>query len=315
MSIIYIIAAFASLLALVSYSFFIKEKISWFWVLFVAIFVVNIGYFLLSISDTLTTALNANRLSYLGSVILPFAMLMIILNASHLTYPKWLWLPLAVLSVPIFLVTASPGYLDIYYKKVTLITVNGVSILNKTYGNWHKLYMLYLIIYFITMIAVVLYATLKKKLTSTTQVIMLLGAVFVNICVWAIEQFINIEFEFLSISYIITELFLIGVYALVQETENRILLTQGQNHNKNTLNQLQPASVDFFLQGVSTLTYTEKLIYDLYIEGKSTQEVLSQMNIKENTLKYHNKNIYSKLGVSSRKQLKEFAKFILPPSK
>jgi DNA-binding CsgD family transcriptional regulator len=30
---------------------------------------------------------------------------------------------------------------------------------------------------------------------------------------------------------------------------------------------------------------------------------MEQLNIKENTLKFHNKNIYGKLGVSSRKQL------------
>lgn len=37
---------------------------------------------------------------------------------------------------------------------------------------------------------------------------------------------------------------------------------------------------------------------------------MSELNITENTLKYHNKNIYSKLGVSSRKQLIEIAEAI-----
>lgn len=30
---------------------------------------------------------------------------------------------------------------------------------------------------------------------------------------------------------------------------------------------------------------------------------MSDMNIKENTLKFHSKNLYGKLGVTSRKQL------------
>jgi len=34
---------------------------------------------------------------------------------------------------------------------------------------------------------------------------------------------------------------------------------------------------------------------------------MNTLNIKENTLKYHNKNLYGKLGVSSRKQLLERA--------
>ena len=62
------------------------------------------------------------------------------------------------------------------------------------------------------------------------------------------------------------------------------------------------------MEQLPRLTYTERLIYDLYLQGKSTKEVLQEMNIKENTLKYHNKNIYGKLGVSSRKQLLETAR-------
>ena len=34
------------------------------------------------------------------------------------------------------------------------------------------------------------------------------------------------------------------------------------------------------------------------------------LNIKENTLKFHNKNLYHKLGVSSRKELLEIYKLI-----
>ena len=48
-------------------------------------------------------------------------------------------------------------------------------------------------------------------------------------------------------------------------------------------------------------------IYALYLAGKSAKEIMEITGTKENTLKYHNKNIYSKLGISSRKQLLRFA--------
>ena len=41
------------------------------------------------------------------------------------------------------------------------------------------------------------------------------------------------------------------------------------------------------------------------------EQALAELSIKENTLKFHNKNLYSKLGVTSRKQLVECAKAIL----
>ena len=41
--------------------------------------------------------------------------------------------------------------------------------------------------------------------------------------------------------------------------------------------------------------------------GKNAKEILTILSITENTLKFHNKNIYNKLGVSSRKQLLRYA--------
>ena len=64
---------------------------------------------------------------------------------------------------------------------------------------------------------------------------------------------------------------------------------------------------EFFICNLKTLTPTEYRIYELYLGGKSAKEIMEITEIKENTLKYHNKNIYNKLGVSSRKQLLRFA--------
>ncbi len=62
-----------------------------------------------------------------------------------------------------------------------------------------------------------------------------------------------------------------------------------------------------FTQCLHTLTPKERTIFDYYMEGKSAKEILVLADINQNTLKYHNRNIYSKLGVTSRKQLLEYA--------
>lgn len=64
---------------------------------------------------------------------------------------------------------------------------------------------------------------------------------------------------------------------------------------------------DYFICNLKTLTPTESRIYELYLEGKNAREITEMLGIQENTMKYHNKNIYSKLGVSSRKQLLRYA--------
>ena len=64
----------------------------------------------------------------------------------------------------------------------------------------------------------------------------------------------------------------------------------------------------WILKGIKT----EKAIFDAYIARMPTKEVMILLNIKENTLKFHNKNLYLKLGVSSRKELLEVYKQIQP---
>ncbi len=73
------------------------------------------------------------------------------------------------------------------------------------------------------------------------------------------------------------------------------------------LPEVDSDSFEIFTQCLRTLTPKERSIFDLYMEGKSAKEILVLADINQNTLKFHNKNIYSKLGVTSRKQLLEYA--------
>ena len=71
--------------------------------------------------------------------------------------------------------------------------------------------------------------------------------------------------------------------------------------------EVDPESYQLFLNGLNTLTRTEKKIFLLYLSGKGTKEIMEENNIKESTLRYHNRNIYSKLGINSMKQLLRYA--------
>ncbi len=319
LSIVYFAATVVSLLLLFVCCFMVKKKKRWFILLFSSVSVVNMGYTFLSVSSCLETALWANRVSYLGSVFLPFAMLMIILEATNTKFKKYLPISLFSIATVVFIIAASPGFLDIYYKDVSFAVVNGVSVLVKTYGLLHPLYLFYLLGYFAAMVTVIIHASLRKTIDSLSHAVILVIAVFVNIGVWLIEQLTSIDFEFLSLSYIISELFLLGVHLVMNENERLKELLKNQSDDidlktvpaKNDNSSLiSDESMECFCQGFEKLTPTERTIFEAYICGNSTKEVLSVLNIKENTLKFHNKNIYSKLGVSSRKRLLEIYRAI-----
>lgn len=62
-----------------------------------------------------------------------------------------------------------------------------------------------------------------------------------------------------------------------------------------------------FLIGVKALTPMEHTIFNYYLEGKSVKDIIVLADIKESTVRFHNRNIYSKLSVKSLKQLLLFA--------
>lgn len=71
--------------------------------------------------------------------------------------------------------------------------------------------------------------------------------------------------------------------------------------------EILPEEYNFFVENLGMLTPTEHRVYELYLSGNTAKQISEILHITENTLKYHNKNIYSKLGISSRKQLLRFA--------
>ncbi len=297
MTLLYAATAILAALMLLGYFLLEKERRLWFVILFVSVTVVNSGYFLLSISPSLDMALWANRLSYLGSVFLPLAMLMIILNVIGIKPSKILTPTLLGVGALVFLLAASYPLLDWYYKDAALRTVAGATHLDKVYGPLHSVYLFYLIGYFIAMVAAGIYAAVKKRLDTPIRTVILCAAVFINIGVWLVEQLVAIEFEILSISYIITEMFLLGLHLITRENERlKQLVVQQTSPSKASIS-------DTFVNGISQLTQRERTIYDLYLSGSSTTDVMKKLGITENTLKFHNKNIYGKLGVSSRKEL------------
>ena len=162
LSMIYSATALLSLLILAGYLCSIRKKDGLFVLLFSSVLVVNVGYYAQSVSSTLEQALWANRVSYWGSVFLPACMLLIILNAANIVYPKWLPRLLAGIGAVVFLIAASPGISALYYKEVSLVTVNGTAMLQKVYGPLHFLYGIYLLTYFVAMVAVIVYAAVKK---------------------------------------------------------------------------------------------------------------------------------------------------------
>lgn len=71
--------------------------------------------------------------------------------------------------------------------------------------------------------------------------------------------------------------------------------------------EIDPEDYHHFLAGMERLTPTEKKVLGFYMEGKTLKDIIEVTGLKESTIRFHNRNIYAKLGVNSLKQLLRYA--------
>ena len=64
------------------------------------------------------------------------------------------------------------------------------------------------------------------------------------------------------------------------------------------------------VDGDTDMKESDLQYFDLYLAGLVPKEITAKLGITENTIKYHNKNIYGKLGVKSRKELLQCVKYM-----
>jgi RNA polymerase sigma factor (sigma-70 family) len=70
------------------------------------------------------------------------------------------------------------------------------------------------------------------------------------------------------------------------------------------------ALFDAFMKNIKSLSPAERAVFNLYMEGYTAQEIAKILCLSINTIKTHNKRIYSKLNVSSRKELLVYVKLM-----
>ena len=312
---------FAVALVMIGAYFFVDRKRDiWLMLLFISVAVCDLGYFLLSASETLNVALWSNRLAYLGSVFLPFSLLMMIMNLSRFRYPKFVPKALIGLNTVMFLIAASGGILPIYYKDVSLGISDGAAYLIKEYGPLHNLYKVFLFAYFASMVAIIIYTAVKKTVVSTKHSIFLAFVVIGNIATWLVENMIGAGFEFLSISYIVSEGLILFLYGILQDygladtqriSDSAVEAVPENITATETIKSFNEKQIENIFNNwkiLDTLSQREKEVLGFILENKKRKDIAETLFVTESTIKKHTSAIFKKLEITNRTELFEKAK-------
>ena len=313
MTIAYGLMLLISTLLLIVYCIVIRKKEKWLIALYVSTCVVQLGYMLLSISKTVEMALLINKITYFGQITLLLSMFLTIVSACGFKYKKYLPTLLVIIGGVMFMIVSTSGYLPWYYKEVSLLYVDGATKLIKEYGPLHVLYLIYVFVYFFSMIIIITYSIITKKDSEKKHAGLLIAIVLCNILMWGIEQFIDWNFEFLSVSYILSEFILLFLYWMMQDYIH-----------KNNVSVYSDKSPIIVFGNLTKIEKRERILFSLpegielssrqmdvlegILDGKSRKEIASDLYLSANTVKMHTSSLYRVLGVNNRDQLRSLFK-------
>lgn len=292
----YAVLLLLSVLLMIGYFALVRHRSRWLSLLFVSVTVVNGGYLALSLAPTLTLAIIANDRAYLGSVFLMMCMLLAVMELCGFRVRRALWISLVALAVLMYALILTSGLLPWYYSALSIDRTEGFTRLVKEYGPLHGLYTVYVLAYFAAMIAVILISLARRRVGSYKQAGLLTAMVCGNILVWVLEKQMHSRFEFLSISYVFSELLLVFLYWMIED----YTATAPAPHERD---ERELSRLLARLPEGETLTQREREVLIHVLENHARKEIALAMCLSENTVKTYTRTLYAKLGVASRNEL------------
>ena len=129
---------------------------------------------------------------------------------------------------------------------------------------------------------------------------------------WLFEKFIDWEFEFLSVTYIISELLLLLLYWMIQDYVPLRDVHKYAPRKEEKLGidiatmpmDIKIGKVLLSLKEGEQLASREREILELILDNRKRREIAEEeIHLSKNTVKTYTRTLYSKLGVTSREEL------------
>lgn len=205
------ILTFLSLVILI-FAFEIKKVNYYFMFLFLLMTLANGGYLSIALSTTVTEAVLANKICYLGGCFLPPITLFLICAICNYKIPFWLRWLLYSYSFLVYAMVLTIGFNNFYYTGFYLEKYDNATVLGHTYGIGHSFYYVILYGYIIAQIILLLYSILKKKVVSRRNLWALITMVTVNISLFILGRAINPAIEIMPLAYVIDSWIFLYMY-------------------------------------------------------------------------------------------------------
>ena len=170
--------------------------------IFMLVPVTNLAYVLLTRSNTLGEALNANRLSYIGGCYLQLFLMLVIFSLCDIPLKRWVRVGLLCLSTVVYLSALTIGKEQIFYRSIRFERLNGAVMLYKDYNWMHTVFYILIASYFLLSFGAMIYSYFRKNQVSRKNIYLLFSTELVAVLAFFGGRLLFKRVELLPAAYV-----------------------------------------------------------------------------------------------------------------
>ena len=173
----------------------------------------NLGFFMLSTTSNIESALFANTVSYAGGVFIPMILMFMLASFSKIKIPKWFIYFISFINVVIYVLIATTEFTGFYYQDFEL--KYGVSAyISAKYGILYPVRLVILAVELILCLVFFFRSGKSKKAVSTKAMFPYIVVLFLGVLGYGMEYILNLK------SFILPFVYLVAAAMLVVVSEN-----------------------------------------------------------------------------------------------
>lgn len=144
--------------------------------------IANLGYVLLAESESLASALIAQKIIYIGACFLILLIMLCIFTLCRIKMNKAIHSLLILISTIMYIGALTMGKSELFYKSVDFVIIDDVVVLHKHYGILHHLFYAMLIVYMLMSVGGLAYSLNKKDVSNKMIYLMFIPEIVTFIC-------------------------------------------------------------------------------------------------------------------------------------
>ena len=161
----------------------------------------TVGYLLVAVSTSLEEAILANKLTYISGCFVTMLVMFAIFGMLKIKITPKLAIPFICASGLVYAFAMMAGYNDLFYKKVTMEKINGITILSKVYGPLHNVYYILLYAYIVINVVSIIYAFAKRRDVSYKNVTIFAIIEAITVGIYFGQRSIGLNIDLVPLSF------------------------------------------------------------------------------------------------------------------